>query len=199
MQATGTPDSRTAVPRSPSRPRSEISSTTIASALAISFAAFALASAPSGTRNLSRSGMGVGLVMETMQPRRWRRCHSPTSLPSPSPSELTWVVRTTRVLGEKRRAISRAAETRSGGISIAGEVMCENYVEERRQGKSSRKIVEEKRRGETLYLDVSPRRFSLTLLLAGLSQSRMPDAVDEVEDHADREPDDQAVPGRPRK
>src|SRR6185437_10966003 len=195
MHATGTPDSRTALPRSPSRPRSEMSSTTMASALAISFAALAVASAPSGTRNLRRSGMGVGLVMETKQPRWCRRCQRPTSLPSPSPSELTWVVRTTRVFGEKRRTISRAADTRSAGISIAEEVMSENYVEERRQGKPSRKSVEENR---TPLLDALPRRFSLTPL-ADLSQLRIPDPIQEVEDHPDDEPHDEPLTCRPGK
>src|SRR6266487_1222139 len=60
--------------------------------------------------------MGVGLAIAVRSPRAVSRCHSATSLPTPSPSAFTWVVRATRRPGASTAATSRAALLRSGGM-----------------------------------------------------------------------------------
>src|SRR6266480_3633273 len=81
--------------RLPSRLRSPMSRDATTSARSISRAAPSLASAPGGTRKWKRSGIAVGLAMLTEIPRSRNRCHSPISLPTPSPSAFTCVVSTT--------------------------------------------------------------------------------------------------------
>ena len=71
----------------------------------------------SSKRKANRGGVGSGLVTTTVIPLARRRCASPASLPRPSPSGLTWVVRQTRAAGVRTVANSRAALIRAGAIS----------------------------------------------------------------------------------
>src|SRR6266545_7616831 len=170
MHTVGTARRRTACPRSPNRPRSPMSSTTITSAASISRTARSDASTSpsSGTRKSNRSGIPVGLAIVAATPLARSRCHSPISLPTPSPSALTWVVSTTRRPGVSTAATSAAARARSGGI-------------------------------ETPLVGMAPKITGPGRLVRRASdprhELRLPHPVGEVDDHPDREPDEQPLPG----
>src|SRR5712691_4077122 len=141
MHAVGPRALRTPGARSPRRDRSEMSTTTITSAASISLAARSERSEPGGMRKSKRDGMGVGFAIATWTRRAVRRCHNATSLPTPSPSAFTWVVRATRRPGPSTAATSCDARTRSGGI---GTVTDAKYVEKGCRGKTSRNGVEQR-------------------------------------------------------
>src|SRR6266581_3176749 len=67
--------------------------------------------------------MGVGFAITASRPRLVSRCHSATSLPTPSPSAFTCVVNATRRPGVSTPATSCAARTRSGGMDTPLVVM----------------------------------------------------------------------------
>src|SRR3989442_10818363 len=156
--------------RSPKRPMSEMSSTTTTSAASISFAARSEWSAPRGNGNPNRPGIGVGFAIAGCSPRAPSRCHSATSLPTPSPSAFTCVVRATRRPGVSTAATVWAALARPGGTGTPFSITT-RYVEQRRNTKA-------------------------TLLLAAFRPAgAVFPTVPEVDREPDHEPDGQPDPG----
>jgi len=74
-------------------------------------------------------------------PRAVSRCHSATSLPTPSPSAFTCVVSATRRPGASTAATASAARTRSGE-SILRSWSCIKYIEASSRGVTQRRHAE---------------------------------------------------------
>src|SRR2546427_1257227 len=161
--------------RSPSRLTSEMSSTTTTSAASISFAARSERSAPAGSRKANRSGTGVGFAIAGSRPRAPSKCHSATSLPTPSPSAFTCVVRATRRPEVSTAATVWAALARSGGTGTPFSITT-RYDEPTRNTKASRETV------ATSSLDA--------FLQYGVFAT-----VPEIDREPDHEPDGQPDPG----
>src|SRR2546426_9786447 len=148
----------TADAKSPRRERSEMSSTTTTSAASISFAARSERSAPLGTRKSKRDGIGVGLTITGARRRAVSRCHSATSLPTPSPSAFTCVVKATLRPGVSTAAISCAPRTRSGGMgTVMHKTTSRKGVEENRQEEALREYVARYASPSTFLFNASPR------------------------------------------
>src|SRR2546421_13075574 len=161
--------------RSPSRLTSEMSSTTTTSAASISFAARSEWSAPRGNRNPNRSGIGVGFAIAGCSPRALSRCHSATSLPTPSPSAFTCVVRATRRPEVSTAATVWAALARSGGTGTPFSITT-RYDEPTRNTKASRETV-------------------VTSSLEAFLQYGVFATVPEIDREPDHDPDGQPDPG----
>ena len=146
-----------------------------------SFTASRLRSTPgrSSNRKSKRDGVGVGLVMTASTPWAAGGAASPASLPSPSPSGFTWVVRQTRWPGQR---LGNAAGG-SGLLGESGSIMGQGK-DERRNGRWER----QRPLPPPLRCDrLLPRRL------------RVPAPVEEVDREADRHPDDEPGPGVHRK
>src|SRR6266550_8336754 len=92
--------------------------------------------------------------MVARSPRAVRRCHSATSLPTPSPSAFTCVVSATRRPGASTAATASAARARSGGTETPFVVM---LIKDKR--KASRRDVAKRasRDGVNAALGCGPR------------------------------------------